>query len=124
MALSTPVLSADFTREKEFSAHYAYLDAEAGKIAQHFYYVNGIKHGNTWVISAAGVDPSASGAHAECKATFKGRTVGPNHLIAEDRGEAFGKFELRKEGEYVRIKSLTDGPCLKQGLYLVPQGLD
>lgn len=121
LTLSTPALSSDFTTGKDFSAYYAYLDVETSKIAQTFYYVNGIKRGNTWVISAAGVDPSASGVHAECKATFRGRTIGPNHLVAEDRSGAFGKFELRKENEYVRVKSLTNGPCLKQGLYQVPQ---
>lgn len=124
VALSAPALSSDFTTGKEFSAHYSYLDGGNSKIAQHFYGVNGIKRGGIWVISASGVDPTASGAHAECKATFKGRTLGRNHVIAEDPNGAFGKFEIRGEGEYVRVKSLTNGPCLKQGLYLVPQAVD
>lgn len=122
--LTSPAFCSDFTKQKEFNAQYTYLDVVSRKALQDFFYVDGVKRGDAWVISVSGVNSNPLKSQSKCKANFKGRTIGPNHLIAEEQGKASGKFEIRREGEYVRVKSLADRICLKEGLYLISQVAD
>ncbi|XYD06885.1 hypothetical protein R1A27_17060 [Methylobacterium sp. NMS12] len=114
----------DFTRRREFEAQYAYLDVPAGAPAQDWIAIHAKRDGRGWRIEAVGSNPKLAAAVRTCRKVFRGRTVGPGRLRATDPSGEFGAFELRREGEYVRLASLSTGECARQGLYLVPSVQD
>lgn len=111
---------ADFTRRREFEAQYAYLDVPAGAPAQDWIAFYAKRDGSGWRIEAVGSNPKLAASVRTCRKVFHGRTVGPGRLRATDPSGEFGAFELRREGEYVRLVSLSAGNCVRQGLYLTP----
>ena len=132
-ALSIPAILAghaasaadgDFTRRREFEAQYAYLDVPAGAPAQDWIAIHAKRDGSGWRIEAVGSNPKLAASVRICRKVFRGRTVGPGRLRATDPSGEFGAFELRSEGEYVRLVSLSTGECVRQGLYLVPSVQD
>ncbi|SFT26608.1 hypothetical protein [Methylobacterium sp. yr668] len=114
----------DFTRRCEFEAQYAYLDVPAGAPAQDWIAIHAKRDGSGWRIEAVGSNPKLAASVRTCRKVFRGRTVGPGRLRATDPSGEFGTLELRREGEYVRLVSLSTGECARQGLYLVPSVQD
>lgn len=114
----------DFTRKREFEAQYAYLDVPAGAPAQDWIAIHAKRDGSRWRIEAVGSNPKLAASVRTCRKVFRGRTVGPGWLRARDPSGEFGAFELRREGEYVRLVSLSTGECARQGLYLIPSVQD
>ncbi|MGU3363004.1 hypothetical protein ACLBWX_22030 [Methylobacterium sp. M6A4_1b] len=119
---SHPALAngADFTRMRSFEAQYAYLDVPVGAPAQDWFAIHAKRSGDGWIVEAVGSNPKIAASVRTCRKTFRGRTVSPGRLRAADPSGEFGSFELRREGAYVRLVSLTTGDCARQGLYLVP----
>lgn len=114
----------DFTREPEFAAHYAYLDLADGAPAQDFIGVSGRRIGKIWRIEAVGSNRRLAASARTCRKVFTGRTIGRGRLEADDPSGEFGRFELRQEGEMVRLISLVEGGCIRQGLYNLPRSFD
>lgn len=115
---------ADFTRMRSFAAQYAYLDVPAGAPAQDWFAIHAQRSGDGWAVEAVESNPTIAASVRTCRKTFRGRTIGPGRLRAADPSGEFGTFELRREGAYLRLVSLTPGYCARQGLYLVPRVQD
>ena len=111
----------DFTRMRTFEAHYAYLDVPHGAPAQDRFAIHAERRGGGWIVEAVGSNPKIAASVRICRKRFSGRTLGPGHLRATDPSGESGSFELRREGAYVRLVSLSTGDCARQGLYLIPR---
>lgn len=114
----------EFTRMRSFEVQYAYLDVPAGAPAQDWFRIHAKRSGDGWIVDAVGSNPKIAASVRTCRKTFRGHTVGPGRLRATDPSGEFGTFELRREGEYVRLVLLAPGDCAREGLYLIPQVQD
>lgn len=109
----------DFTRMRTFEAHYVYLDVPHGAPAQDRFATHAERRGGGWIVGAVGSNPETAASVRICRKKFPGRTLGPGHVRATDPSGEFGSFELRREGAYVQLVSLSTGDCARQGLYLI-----